>query len=293
MIVKESDIRKKIRRLLSEGDELFKYYDASDRERSTMAPREGHIVDLTSNPISSNILLKLTDGSSKSYIAWKIVFEKLFINNNSPTKDTNTSDKNYLFADVLWNNVYYSIKSTLSNKRSAESFQNIAYSGNPTFTKSFIESCEKGENNTRQWGIIVASKIGNELIWQRIGDPTSGSVIYDRWLAIKDSDEAEALKVKVALERGKNTVDVIEYFFGKGKTPVFKILLAPPLENKNSNANDVLKRIYDKLDQLEHEIETNPQINSKESVVKDLISNIIDVIRGNNQGSIQTDVGIS
>jgi len=285
MIVKESDIRKKIRRLLSEGEETFKYYDASDRERTTMAPREGHIVDLTNNPISSNILHKLTDGSSKSYIAWKIVFEKLFINNNSSTKDTNTSDRNYFFADVLWDNVYYSIKSTLSGDRTAGSFQNKAYSGNPTFTESFIKSCASGDNSTRKWGIIVASKIGNELIWQTIGEPKSGLDIYSTWSALPDDD-----KVKATLKRGKNTGDVIKYFFGEGKDDVFKILLAPPLENKN--ANDVLKRIYDKLDQLEYEIETNPQINSKEDVVTLSISKLIDVIRDNNQVSTQAEVDI-
>jgi hypothetical protein len=276
MIVKESDIRAKIRRLLAEEDVLFKYYDASDRERTITVKRENDVIDLTTNPVSSNILHSLTK-PSQSYIAWNIIFEKLFIKNNTDTEDKNISKSNNLFADVKWNGVYYSIKSTLQIDATIDNFQNKAYSGNPTFTKRFVESCIKDKNMKREWGIIVASKIGNDLIWQTIGNPTTGEVIYEKW-ALLPPDSS----IKATLEKGYNTKDVIEYFFGNEKKEVFRIKLAPPETNKNKDI-DVLNRIYDMIEKLEYEIETNPKTVEKANNIEKSISSLIDFIRDTSQ----------
>jgi len=279
MIVKESDIRKKIRRLLSE--KFIFYHDKRIKQIDDINEDSVNgcvVFDLTSKPVASNILHRLTKDADSSYEAWKVVFEKIFILNMLGVIDRNTSHSPSIFYDIEWNSVRYSLKSTLGSKRSPGDFQTKAYGRNPTFTKEFIEKC-KGSPN--RYGIIVATKIENDLIWQRVGQTQLGSEIYKKWEVIDGQQSNEPLQtalqlneksgrnpsrrtneeIKSAIVDGRNPQYVITHFFGEGYTDVLKVKLAPPIDFAGEELNPLLNSVYSKIDELVYTIERNKSLN--------------------------------
>lgn len=280
MIVKESDIRAKIRRLLTED---FKFYDGQKSRVSDVNSTEesGCVVfDLTSKPVASNILHRLTKDSHSSYAAWKIVFENIFISNMNGAVDRNKSNSNNVFYDVEWDSTLYSIKSTLGEGRTNNSFQTKAYGGNPTFTKSFIEGFDPDQKNKdtnhnekqyKRYGIIVATRIENELIWQIVGTPRLGFEIFDKYKDLLQTQTQQ--NILGALSSGKNQQFVITHFFGTGYKDVLKVKLAPKIFSDENNPlfenNPLLEKIYDKIDELQYSVEINQnKLRDVESLTK-------------------------
>jgi len=281
MIVKESDIRKKIRRLLSE--KFIFYHDKRIKQIDDINEDSVNgcvVFDLTSKPVASNILHRLTKDADSSYEAWKVVFEKIFILNMPGVIDRNTSHSPSVFYDIEWNSVLYSLKSTLASGRTAGDFQKKAYGGNPTFTKEFIDKCK---DSTATYGIIVSTKIGNELIWQRVGENQLGSEIYNKWKEIDGQQSNNALqtvlqveqlnertneRMKSVIKKGQNPGYLITHFFGEGYTDVLKVKLAPPIDFAGEELNPLLNSVYSKIDELVYAIEQKNSLIDTQKVKK-------------------------
>ncbi len=222
MIVKESDIRSKIRHLLSEGDLTFYSPLGSEENFSIETPEvSGNKLDLSEDNSYdvirlSKIVDAMTSHGSQNNIAWQTVAEG-FLQNFGFSEPLG---KQITFFDVTKGDTGYSVKSSFAKgKSTAESvFENAQLNFSTFFSSRILK-------NISEVSIIACYRRNNSnntfsIVWE--ATPTLAKEILADKLKyelkdLKQDNKQLLLPLQSKLNESFNraTPGEIEYLFGK------------------------------------------------------------------------------